>query len=97
MATRITPEQIEEINEVYVELGVKAQVARKMGISPSTVSRYIIPDYVPKSIRVTSHCEVETSFPIELFMGEYGQMGQLCVLSEEEKAELIELQKEVMI
>lgn len=97
MATRITPEQIEEINELYLELGVKAQVARKMGISASTVSKYIIPDYIPKTERVLTHCETETTLPIELFMGEYGQMDNLCYLSPEELEELKELQKEVAV
>ena len=40
MATKITPEMIEEINELYVELGVKAQVARKIGVSPVILTTY---------------------------------------------------------
>ena len=97
MATKVTPEMIEEINELYLQIGVKARVARELGISASTVSKYIISDYVPKNERVVSTCETEITFPIELFMGEYGQLGHLCKLSEEEWADLKELQKEVMV
>ena len=97
MATKVTPEMIEEINELYVELGVKAQVARKIGISATTVSKYIIPDYVPKADRVITTCDEEISLPYDLFMGEYGQLGHICKLSEEELEDLKQLQKEVTI
>lgn len=97
MATKVTPEMIEEINELYLELGVKAQVARKIGISPSTVSKYIIPNYVSKNDREISSCSEEITLPIELFMGEYGKMGYLCTFSEEELNDLKELQKEVTV
>ena len=36
-----TPEKIEEINRLYYECGVKAQVARQIGCSASTVAKYI--------------------------------------------------------
>ena len=41
MAKKITPEQIKEMRELYAELGTYAAVAKKMGISNATVSRYI--------------------------------------------------------
>lgn len=50
--TKITDEVIEQINELYCELKVKSHVAKALGISASTVSRYIIPDYVCKADRV---------------------------------------------
>ena len=37
------------------------------------------------------------SFPIEDFMGEYGSMGALCALSDDEWEDLKNLQKEVLI
>lgn len=48
---KITQEKIELINELYLQYGVKAQVAREVGCSPATVTKYIIPDYVSKSKR----------------------------------------------
>lgn len=44
--TRITPLMVKEINEKYLKSGVKAQVAREMGISASTVTKYIVAGYV---------------------------------------------------
>lgn len=45
-----TPEAIEEINRLYYECGVKAEVARRIGCSPSTVSRYIVKGWQPASV-----------------------------------------------
>lgn len=97
MATKVTPEMIEQINELYVELGVKAQVARKMGISASTVSKYIMSDYVPKNQRIITKCTTNISLPIEIFMGDFGKMGKLCELSYEEWNDIQELRKEVTV
>lgn len=97
MATKVTPEIIEQINELYLELGVKAQVARAVGLSPSTVSKYIIPNYISKKNRTISHCEVEPNYDFKDFMNEIGKMGSMCALSEKEREELIILQKEIMI
>ena len=46
--TKITDEVIEQINELYCELKVKSHVAKALGISASTVSKYIVPNYVCK-------------------------------------------------
>lgn len=45
--SRVTKEDIKNINELYLKFGVKAKVARELGFSPATVSKYIIPDYKP--------------------------------------------------
>lgn len=49
---RITEEQKELINELYAEIGVKSQVAKIVGCSPASVSKYLIPDYIPKVQRI---------------------------------------------
>ena len=54
MASRITPDKIEEINELYYEIGVKSKVAKIVGVSASTVSKYIQSDYIPKSKRIVN-------------------------------------------
>ncbi len=46
-----TPDKIEEINRLYYEIGVKAEVARRVGCSASTVSRYIDPEWRPTEER----------------------------------------------
>ena len=45
-----TPEKIEEINKIYYECGIKAETARRVGCSASTVARYIIPGWQPASV-----------------------------------------------
>lgn len=41
MAKKITPEQVEQMELLYAELGTYSAVAREMGISAGTVSRYL--------------------------------------------------------
>ena len=41
MANRITPEQIQEMVRLYAEIGTYSGVAKQMGVSASTVSRYV--------------------------------------------------------
>lgn len=45
--TIVTSEMIKQINERYYELKNKSAVAREIGISPSTVTNYLIEGYVP--------------------------------------------------
>lgn len=41
MAKKITPEQVEQMELLYAKLGTYSAVAREMGISAGTVSRYL--------------------------------------------------------
>lgn len=41
MANRLTPDQITQILQLYSTLGTYAAVAKQMGISAATVSRYV--------------------------------------------------------
>lgn len=45
MAKAISSEQVIQINERYVECHNYSQVARELGVSPSTVRKYVRPDY----------------------------------------------------
>lgn len=108
MATRFvaTPENIEKINELYYELGVKAEVARQLGCSAATVSKYIQKGYIPQSKRPEIELD-ETAMPqgphdFILFMssnersaGEAFCKG--CMLSEEEWDEMREIQDKYVI
>lgn len=93
MAKRITEEMKVQINELYIEYGVKKRVAEILGISPSTVSKYIIPNY--KSQKET---KIEFSTPprgcrafIKSIMNDF---CDACRLTEEEWDELKKFQKE---
>lgn len=52
-ATRITPAEIVEMHHLYAEYGTYAAVARKMGRSASSVSRYIKLKDTPKIVAHT--------------------------------------------
>lgn len=41
MAKRVTPQEIVEMNRLYVKYGNYAEVGRKMGRSGSTVAKYV--------------------------------------------------------
>ena len=97
MARKITDEQIELINEVYFQCKVKTQTAKIVGVSVASVTKYLIDGYVPKAMRkniefngtpsMISKKELE-EITWELFLLK-------AKLSEEETAEMRELQKEI--
>lgn len=100
MANRITPEQIEQINEVYFQTKNKALTARTVGVSAASVSKYIVADYVPKSQRIVKEtnftCAGVDNFIEQIKTGDVIEM--FCKgfeLTEDEWAGLKELQKEV--
>ena len=47
MANKVTPDDILQINTLYLELKTYAAVARKTGFSAGTVKKYIIPNFTP--------------------------------------------------
>ncbi len=49
---RVTPEEIIEMNELYLEHKTYSAVARIIGRSPGTVKRYIDPAYVSQKVAV---------------------------------------------
>ena len=96
MATRITEDQKIQMNILYKEFRTYAAVARAMKVSPSTVKRYIIPDFVePEEIEI-KQVQIKELPPIDL--NKFKQpLGNLCLLTEEEKNEVKELWKELII
>ena len=52
-APRITPEEIIEMQRLYRQLGTYAAVAREVGRSASSVSKYVQMKGVPNNIRIT--------------------------------------------
>ncbi|MBR0425713.1 MAG: helix-turn-helix domain-containing protein [Clostridia bacterium] len=51
-ARRVSPVEIVEMQRLYKELGTYAAVARKIGRSANTVSRYVQMKGVPQNIRL---------------------------------------------
>ena len=52
-APRITPEEIITMQRLYRKLGTYTAVAREMGRSASSVSKYVQMKGVPDNIRIT--------------------------------------------
>lgn len=51
-APRITPEEIIKMQRLYQQLGTYAAVAKEIGRSPSSVSKYVQMKGVPANIRI---------------------------------------------
>lgn len=47
---RVTQDEIIKMNELYLEYHTYAAVAKEVGRAPSTVKRYIDPDYVSQEV-----------------------------------------------
>lgn len=78
MATKITQEQIQQMINLYATIGTYSGVAKQMGISPSTVSRYL------KTQPVKSNYEtVLAAKPIEEITPE--EIKTFATLTEEEQ------------
>lgn len=96
MASKITNEQILEMNRQYLKLKTYAATARAVGVSPSTVKKYIVPNFAdPAAVEVVRYCGGPIETPIDLFR--IDNWGDLCVLSDDEVAALCEIRKEIVI
>lgn len=109
MAKRITEEQIEEINRRYYECGVKAQVAREMGISASSVAKYICKGWKPSSVVANEIEEIlERKDITPTGMGDFvlyvaaadnpvTAFCEFCKLSNDEWADMAAIQQELVM
>lgn len=99
--TKITDEVIEQINELYCELKVKSHVAKALGISASTVSKYIVPNYVRKADRVievfNGRPSVISVDKIASFDGAAHLGYFLTHIMDDEKEDMEKLQKGIFI
>lgn len=100
MSKRITEEQKIQINELYAQIGIKSKVAKILGISPASVNKYLIDNYVPQNQREREKFQGKPQdFPQEILNLEKGEdiAAALIQLSQEEKEQLKELQKEIFV
>lgn len=93
---RITEDMKVQINELYYVNHNKSLTARTLGISASSVAKYIIPDYIPLNSRQVIEPFNKTPLGCQDFL-EYVLWGkdEIYSLSDSEKCELIELQKTI--
>lgn len=93
----VTQADIQKMNELYLQIGTYAGVAREVGFSGSTVKRYIISNYVAaeevEKTKIIFNKEVPAAdtiqFPID--------WTNYLALSPEEKIDCEILRKEVLI
>lgn len=99
MAKRVTVDDIRQMNDIYYVHKSYAEVARQTGWSASTVAKYVDKNYLPEEqreiIRFTPTKELE-EFSTAIFKG-VENLGELCVLSEEEKQEMLIFTRELDI
>lgn len=94
MGRKITDEIIEQINELYLKIGVKSRVAKELGISASTVSKYIQEGYIGKAERTVSKFDKEPILLTEEKIKTIPNFKEfLTNLTSEEKVQLKELQE----
>lgn len=93
---KVTQEDIKTINKLYAELKSYAAVSRVVGFAPSTVKKYVVQDYV-----VVDESKIERfnkplpDLNTRPFLKE--DWGDLCVITEEEFAEIRNLWEEMEI
>ena len=97
MAKRVTLDDIEKINILYLKCGTYAEVARQTGFSPTTVKKYIQKDFKPReAIKINKYTGEIPEINYNMFSN-IGNWGELCVLSNDEKDEVRELWEELSL
>ena len=98
MAKRVTAEDIKLINEIYYKTKSYAETARQTGWSAGTVSKYVDKNYSPvneANIIRFPICDLP-EFSTEIFEG-VSNLGDLCMMTEDEEDEIVALWKELVI
>lgn len=99
MARRVSVDDIRQMNEIYYQCKSYAETARQTGWSAATVRNYIDKNFSPvledKIHRFDPNTEMP-EFSTEMFEG-VENWGALCVLSDEEKIEIVELWEEIVL
>ena len=99
MARTVIDEETKiKINELYLKIGTYSGVAKEIGCAPTTVKKYIIPNFVPQAEiqKIIFQREDLPEFSVE-GLKNIENWGSLCLLSDEEKEEIHELWKELII
>lgn len=101
MAKRLTDEDKIRINEVYALCHNYTKTAAETGFSVASVRKYVIQDYVPTkdTARLIKKLTVN-DIPEEVDLTPFIQSenwGNFCALTDEEKCEIEELRKELII
>lgn len=97
---RVATEDILQMNSLYFQYKNFAEVARQTGFSASTVRKYVDTKWTPvvsEEVITFSMKDIpDFKEAVKCFRG-VDNYGELCVLSEEEKAEIKELWRELAV
>ena len=100
MANKVTNEDILRINEIYYKTKTYAETARQTGFAPSTVKKYVIPNWQPVVVENVKRFKLselpELTNVTKLFNG-IDNYGNLCVLSKLEEEEIEKLWEELAV
>ena len=97
MANRITDEDKIQINELYLQYKTYAEVARRTGFAPSTVKKYVIPNYISVNNLEIKKFEKEIPNDFPPLPKSIEEWTTLLTLSKEEWKDIEELRKEILI
>lgn len=90
----VTYSDIKEMNRLYLELKTYAAVARKTGFAPSTVKKYIDPNFkAVEDKEIKKFDRPLPEFDSSIFRIE--DWRDLCTLSDEEVEEIYDLWEEL--
>ena len=99
MARKVTVDDIRKMNEIYYQCKSYAETARQTGWSAATVRNYIDKNFSPVLEDQIHRFDPDTEMPefsTAAFEG-VENFGDLLVLSEDEKLELVDLWKEIVL
>lgn len=99
MARKVTVDDIRQMNEIYYQCKSYAETARQTGWATSTVRNYIDKNFSPVLEDKIHRFDPDTEMPIfstAIFEG-VENLGDLCVLSDDEKLEIAKLWEEIVI
>ena len=94
MAKKVTNEDIIQMNEAFLLCRTYSGVAKATGWSASTVKKYIIDGYI-SSKKPIEYSIVPLS--IEQTIQKLIENNAICDVTKEEKVELKELQKDIIV
>jgi hypothetical protein len=94
----ITEQDKIQINELYVEYGTYAAVARQMGISASTVKKYVVSNYTPQEEITIQKFDklIPNDFPCH-FPVTIEQWENILKFEEQELTDIEALRKEIVL
>lgn len=97
MASRITPEQIKQINLAYLSCHTYSGAAKAAGVSPSTAKKYIDSNFQAPNVNIVVKVVEPLSInTIEPFV-RASEIFEATQLSDAEKSEMPLFWKEILI